>query len=171
MFSYGQTEFYGVCFGISFDRFWYEEGDSVDILMNMTINEYGGKEKLQFSVKDVRAAGFREDRYFAGISAYEDYRCGKVDPRLICRMKPGTDEMKKAYDILRKTKSLEKAEYLASLAGINVCMFRIILDVFEEFDLARTDIADGTVKLLPAKKKADLGKSKILARLSAYSKK
>ena len=105
------------------------------------------------------------DRYFAAKTAYEDYRCGRVESRLLCRMAPETDELRKVYDILRSTACFTKAEMLSDRAGINACKFRIILDVFAEFGLAETDITRDSVKLLPAKGKADLEKSRVMAGL------
>ena len=113
----------------------------------------------------MRLSGFRQDRYFAARTAYEDYRCGKVESRLLARMIPEKDEQKKVYDILRGTQSLSKAEILADRAGVNCCKFRIILDVFREFGLAETDVTKDSVKLLPVKGKVDLGKSRIITNL------
>ena len=80
-------------------------------------------------------------------------------------MAPDTDELRRIYYILRTTTCFSKAEMLADRAGINACKFRIILDVFAEFGLAETDITSDLVRLLPAKGKADLEKSRIMAGL------
>lgn len=163
---FGGMEQKAVFFGSSFDAFAYSDGDTVDILANLTINEYGGKRSINLMVKDVRFSEFRQDRYLAAMTAYEDYRCGRVEKRLLCRMAPDNAEMRKGYDILRKTDILSKAELLADREGINCCKFRIILDIFEEFGLAKTDITKNSVKLIPTGNKVDLTKSKILATLN-----
>lgn len=164
-FSFGANSFHAVYFGSAYSAFGYFEGDSVDILASLAINEYNGRTSVNIMVKDVRYSGFRQDRYFAAKAAYDDYRCGRVDKRLLCRMAPENTEMRTVYDILRQTDVLSKAELFADRAGINCCKFSIILDILKEFSLAETDITRDSVKLLPAKQKADLTKSKILAEL------
>ena len=84
-------------------------------------------------------------------------------------MIPTQEELKKAFDIIRSTASLSKAEFLADKSGINCCKFGIITDVFEEFSLIEKDIPTDSVKILPTKAKADLSGSKILAALKAMA--
>lgn len=165
--SFGGTEHRAVHFGSTFDAFPYKEGDTVDVIANLAVNEYNDRRNINILVKDMRLSGFRQDRYFAAVTAYEDYRCGRVDSRLLCRMAPDTGELRKVYDILRSTGCLSKAEITADRAGINPCKFRIILDVFGEFGLAAADVTSDSVKLLPAKGKADLEKSRVIAGLKA----
>ena len=166
---FGGIDYRAVHFGSTFDAFPYSEGDTVDIIANIAVNEYNDRRNINILIKDMRYSGFRQDRYFAAKTAYEDYRCGRVDSRLLCRMAPETDELRKIYDILRSTNCFTKAEMLADRAGINACKFRIILDVFAEFGLAETDITKDSVKLLPARGKADLGKSRVIAGLKNNS--
>ena len=166
---FGGIDHRAVHFGSTFDAFPYSEGDTVDIIANFAVNEYNDRRNINILIKDMRYSGFRQDRYFAAKTAYEDYRCGRVDSRLLCRMAPETDELRKIYDILRSTNCFTKAEMLADRAGINACKFRIILDVFAEFGLAETDITKDSVKLLPARGKADLGKSRVIAGLKNNS--
>ena len=163
--SFGGTEHRAVSFGSTYAAFPYSEGDTVDILANIDVNEYNDRRNINILVKDMRYSGFRQERYFAARTAYEDYRCGKVESRLLARMIPEKDEQKKVYDILRGTQSLSKAEITADRAGVNCCKFRIILDAFRESGLAETDITADSVKLLPVRGKVDLEKSRTIANL------
>ena len=165
VFEYGGKEFRGISFNMSFDAFGYEPGDIVDLLVNISENEYAEKVSLSIKVTDIRLSGIDLKKYFAASKAYDDYRCGKTDKRLLCRMEPTQDELRMAYDILRKTTMLSRAAAFSVKAGINYCKFRIILDIFDEFALTKTDILDDKVTLLPAKGKADLKTSKVLASL------
>ena len=164
-FGFGMVETRAVYFGSTYEAFPFAEGDTIDILANLTVNEYNDKRNINILVKDARFSDFRQDRYFAAKTAYEDMRCGTVDGRLLCRMIPDNAELRRVYDILRQTGVLSKAEILADRAGINCCKFRIILDVFAEFGLAETDVTADSVRLVPASAKADLTKSEVLARL------
>ena len=166
-FIFGGKEYRAVHFGSTFDAFSFEAGEYVDMIASAELNEYNGKTTISIRVSDIRHSDFNQERFFAAKTAYEDYRCGKVDRRLLCRMAPEQAELRLCYDILRKTSCLSKAAILAAKQGLNYCKFRIILDIFGEFGLAETDITRDYAALLPSTAKADLSKSKILADLKA----
>ncbi len=165
VFIFGNKEYRAVHFGSTFDSFAFEAGESVDMIASVDINEYNGKTSISVLVKDARYSGFKQDRYFAAKSAYEDYRCGKTDQRLLCRMAPEQTELRSCYDILRKTTCMSKAAMLMNKQNVNYCKFRIMLDIFAEFGLVKQDITNDYAGLIPNAPKADLTKSKILAGL------
>ena len=80
-------------------------------------------------------------------------------------MAPAMDELKKCYDILRKTHCISKAAMLCSKSEMNYCKFRIALDVFEEMGLIKVDLTCNKAEIIPNAPKADLSKSQILAKL------
>ncbi len=165
VFQFGGKEYRAVHFGSTFDAFPYETGEYVDMIASAEINEYNDRVSISVRVNDIRYSDFSQDKFFAAKTAYEDYRCGRVDKRLLCRMAPTMDELKKCYDILRKTHCISKAAMLTAKADMNYCKFRIALDVFEEMGLVRTDITCDRAELVPNAPKADLTKSEILAKL------
>ncbi|MBP3854571.1 MAG: single-stranded-DNA-specific exonuclease RecJ [Ruminiclostridium sp.] len=165
--DFGGRQFGTIDFDRSYDSLPYEAGDTVDIVGLLEINEYNGYKSVQIRVSDIRYSGFRQDRYIAAKTAYEDYRCGRVDRRLLCRMVPEVEEMRSVYKLLRSCTCLSKAETIVLRGGMNLCKFRIILDVFAEFRLAETDIPADTVRLLPVNGKVNLETSKIIAALKA----
>ena len=164
-FIYRGKEFRAVNFNSTFDDFTYETGETVDMVASIQLEEYKGNTNIKAFITDVRYSDFNQDRYFAAKNAYEDYRNGKVDKKLICRMVPEQAELRKCYDILRKTKRFSKAVMLSSKENVNYCKFRIILDIFGEFGLIETDFTKDYVSLVPSAPKADLTKSKILSDL------
>lgn len=166
-FLFGGKEYRAVHFGMTFDAFGYETGEDVDLMACADLNEYNGRTSISVRVTDIRHSDFNQDRFFAAKQAYEDYRCGRIDRRLLCRMAPEQPELRTCYDILRKTTCLSKAAMLASKQGLNYCKFRIILDIFTEFGLARQDMTRDFIELIPSKVKADLSKSKVLAELKS----
>lgn len=167
-FRFGGRELRAVDFHSTYDDFPYREGDTVDLIAGAELNEYNGQTSVSIRVADLRPAGFRQERYFAARTAYEDSRFGKADPRLLCRMAPDMEEMRLCYDLLRKNGgSLVRAEAEALRQGLNYCKFRVALDVFAEFSLAESDFAVGRYRLLPAKEKADFTKSRVLEKLKA----
>ncbi len=164
-FMFGGKELRAVHFGSTFEAFPYETGDGVDIIASAELNEYNERISISVRVKDIRYSEFNQDKFLAAKTAYENYRCGRVDRRLLCRMAPTMEELKKCYDVLRKTECMSKAAMLVSKDGMNYCKFRISLDVFEEAGLIRTDITCDRAELIPNAPKADLSKSSILAGL------
>lgn len=165
--EYGGERFRALDFKHSFDAFPYTEGDRVDIICSLEPNEYRGETTVKINTVDLRYSGIDQDRYFAALTAYEDLRRGKVDKRLLCRMIPDMNEIRQSYDILRTTESLSLAEQKAVRAGINLCKFRTILDIFGELGLAETDVTADSVKLIPTDKKVDITASRILTELKA----
>jgi len=166
-YSFGGRELRAVYSRMAFDAFPYSEGDCVDMIVTLTINEFRGERSISAFVRDMRRTGFDQQRWIAAKTAYEDYRCGRVDGRLLVRMIPTDEERRKVYDIIRGTHSLSKAELTADRAGINCCKFGVILDMFEEFGLVKRDITADSVVPLPVRSKVDLEKSKVLAKLRA----
>lgn len=165
-FSFGSEDYRAVHFGSDFASFPFKEGDRVDIIAGVEINEYNGKRSISVRVSDIRSVGFKQDRYFAAKTAYEDYRCGRVEERLLCRMAPTNEEMRICYDALRKSDSLSRAADIAIQNNVNYCKFRVAADIFAEFGLAEIDLAVDKATLIPTKAKADLSKSEVLKRLS-----
>ena len=165
-FTYGGKEYRGLDFGCTYADFLYQQGDRVDILANLEINEFNNTTNIKVMVKDMRYNGFQQDRFLAAGFAYEDYRCGNVDRRLICRMTPTGEELRSCYDILKATSCMSKAAMVAANMNINYCKFRIVLDVFEEFGLVKIDVTSDRATIVKGAPKADLTKSKILAKLS-----
>lgn len=165
VFQFGGKEYRAVHFGSTFDAFPYETGEYVDLIAAAEINEYNDRMSISIRVSDIRYSDFNQDKFFAAKKAYEDYRCGRVDSRLLCRMAPTMEELKKCYDILRKTHCISKAAMLTAKSEINYCKFRIALDVFEEMGLIRTDITCDRAEIIPGAPKADLSKSQILEKL------
>lgn len=164
-FQFGGKEYRAVHFGSTFDAFPYETGEYVDMIASAELNEYNDRITISVRVNDIRYSDFNQDKFFAAKVAYEDYRCGRVDKRLLCRMAPAMDELKKCYDILRKTHCLSKAAMLCAKAEMNYCKFRIALDVFEEAGLVTVDLTCDKAEIVPSAPKADLSKSAILAKL------
>lgn len=163
--SFGGRELRAVYSGMAFEAFPYAEGDTVDMIVTLMINEFRGERSISAFVRDMRYVGFRQDRYLAAKTAYEDYRCGRIDPKLLVRMIPTDEERRRVYDILRTTRSLSKAEITADRAGINCCKFGIILDIFEEFGLIKRDITRDSAVLQPVRAKVDLERSSVLEKL------
>jgi len=163
-----------LCFSTTYNDFAYENGQTVNLLVTLEINEYNGVKSVSAQLKDIQPAGFNQDKHFAALRAYESLVRGeKIDTALSARAIPEKDDIKIIYDILRLCAAFAGAESTdtgniyaqASAKGLNYCKFRIILDVLAEFELIEHDITGSKVKLAPVAKKADLDSSQILRKM------
>ncbi|MDR2531854.1 MAG: single-stranded-DNA-specific exonuclease RecJ [Oscillospiraceae bacterium] len=160
-------------FGCTYDDFTYENGQTVDILVTLDINEYNNVKSVSAQLKDIRPAGFNQEKHFAAHSTYESLVRGeKIASALAARAIPEKDDIKIIYDILRLfTNSTDahtgRVYAEASARGLNYCKFRIILDVLKEFGLIEHDIINNKVKLKPVTEKANLESSRILKEMRA----
>ena len=163
---FGKSEHRILHFGSTYDSFTFKAGDNVDLLVSAEINEYNDTRSISLRVRDMRFSGFNQDKFFAAKSAYEKTVLGEaVNPSLLKRIVPEKKDMMKVYDLLKKEKSLSGAAQRAFAEGINYCMFRVILDVFDEFGIAVYDPVSDTAALVPAAKKADFSASRHLSAL------
>ena len=164
--DFGGREYKVLNFSAAFADFWYKVGDQVDLLVNADINEYNGKTSITLKLKEMRFSGFKEEKFFAAKSAYEKLSDGEpMPPVLIKRIIPEKRDLKQAYDIIRGQNVYSAAVLQAFAQGINYCMFRVCLDVFEESGLITADIPADRITLVPRQGKADLDNSKYLSRL------
>lgn len=155
-------------FGCTYEDFRFSVGECVDLLLSLDINEYGGTRSVSAQVKDIRPAGFAQDKYIAASFTYEKLcRREAVDPRLVKRIIPESADIRRVYDIVRRGGRLSAVCAAALAEGLNYCMTRVILDVLEEFSLVKADVVHDTVELVPAVGKANLEDSELLRRLRA----
>ncbi len=168
--EFGGREYRLLNYSYTFDTFPFSDGDRVDVITRLEPNEYNGRRSISFRVSDMRYSDFSQDRYFAALSAYDDYRCGRVEKRLLCRMEPEMSEFRAVYDAFRGSDTITKAEMKAFRSGINACKFRVIVDIFKEFGLVETDETEDKARLLPVSGKVDLKSSRVIARLRSAAK-
>lgn len=164
--GFGSEEYKVLDFNDTYESFGFAAGETVDILCGAELNEYNGAVSITLRLKDVRTAGFLQDKYFAAAGTYEKLSVGeKVAPALVKRIIPEKKDLMQVYDVLKNERVLSSAARRAGEKGINYCMFRVSLDVFEELGLASVDPVGDSVALIPAAKKADLSSSVHLAEL------
>lgn len=153
----GGREFKVVNFSSGYDSFGYREGERVDLLVTAEINEYNGSRSVNLKLADICRVGFNRDRFFAAEDAYERLCCGEpVDSVPAKRVIPDRETQKTVYDIVRGNPCLSSCADIAYSKGINYCMFRVALDIFESVGLMEINQYDNTVLLKKAEGKADL---------------
>lgn len=150
-------EFKVVNFSSSFDSFGYKEGDTVDMLVTAEINEYNGSRSVNLKLTDIRPHRFDQDKFFAAENTYEKICLSESVPASLSkRVIPDRDTQKAVYDILKTNSCLSSCANIAFFKGINYCMFRITLDLFESVGLIKINQFDDTAVLQKVTGRADL---------------
>lgn len=147
------SEFKVLNFHSTYDAFGYKAGDRVDLLVTAGINEYNGKRSISLKLTDIRFSGFDQNKFFAAQSAYERLCLGEEIPASLAkRVLPDREAQKAVYDAVKATASIAAAADIAYSKGINYCMFRVTLDVFESAGLIKIDLANDSISLLQSGK-------------------
>jgi single-stranded-DNA-specific exonuclease len=169
--EYGGREFKILDFYRCYDDFWYKTGDSVDLMVTFGINEYNSSKNINAKIVDMRLSGINsaiQDKFFAAKSVYEKIiRNEEIDSKLYSRIIPSNSEMKKAYDIVKNSASIDEISQKALKAEINYCMLRVIIDVFLEAGLVEFNPVTGSIRIIKTEEKADFSKSAVLTKLKS----
>ncbi len=155
--DFGGREFKVLNFRSDYESFGYRSGDKADLLVTADINEYNGNRSISLKLSDIRFSGFDQNRFFAAEDAYEKLCRGESVPASLAkRVIPDRSVQMTVYDIIRKNGSISSCADAAFSAGINYCMFRISLDLFESAGLIRLDHFKGTAETVKVAGKVDL---------------
>ncbi len=160
------AEFRVVSFHFSFADFPFKAGDTVDLMVNADINEYGGSRTVDLKLVDIRFSGFDQDKFFAAESTYEKLCLGEeIPPQLAVRIIPDKKTEMAVYDILKCSSLISACGQIAVKRGINYCMFRVVLDLFKSVGLITVDYVSDRVSLVKQGKKVDLENCPFMVRL------
>ncbi len=153
-------------------------GDKVDVMFNLDLNEWGGRESAQLIVRDLKPSVSEKARQRSEYERFEEIKCGAefapeedVVPsredfaavyRLIqASVRSGVDVLKHR-DILSRLKSSEAG------ISINYIKLKVIVMVFKELNIISIeDLSDEVYKfkLHYSTTKANLDRSTLLRRL------
>ena len=157
-------------FGVSSESFIYSQGDTLDLLVNLSVSTFKGSKSLGIVVKDFRRHGFSQDRYFAAKDTYEAYKRGEeLSFDYLNRIIPQREELVALYKLIdgrmKKPFDADTLYMRTQSKTMNYCKMRICLDIFTELGLTVCDNDSGTYSAAEVKARADLDKSKILSGL------
>jgi single-stranded-DNA-specific exonuclease len=165
---YQNREFKVLDFSKCYADFWYKVGDDVDLMLNISLNEYNDSIDISVKAVDIRLCGITalQERYFAAKDIYERLIRGEeIDSKLYMRIVPEEPHMKAVYDIIKDSFCLDQITQKSMKAGVNYCMLRVILDVFEQVGLIEFNRVNGEIKTLKTTEKIDIEKSELLIKL------
>lgn len=146
-----------VNFNCGYNEFCYREGDTVDLLVTAEPAVYNNTRYISLKLEDIMYSGFSQERYFAAEDAYESLCRGEAVPSALSkRIIPDRTTQMAVYDIVKANSDIFACSALAYKKGINYCMFRVTLDLFESVGLMKINHFDNKVTLQKPTHKADL---------------
>ena len=153
-------------------------GDKVDILFNLDINEWGGRESVQIIIRDIKPSRAQEKRYLDEKQRFDQIRSGDtilpsedviptrddfavVYKLIVSYLRSGVDTMTHR-DIIAKLANISAS------SNIGYIKLKIIIMVFKELNLINIDESEEEVYRFSvhySSSKTDLEKSTLLKRL------
>jgi len=167
-FTYGNTSAQALMFGISPEKLCFAVGDRIDMLVNLEINVFNGRENISVRVIDHRLSGIKQERYFAAKDCYEKLMRGEsLPPNFVRRIIPDRNELVSVYKYISAVKetTLDNMFMRLSDDNMNYCKLHICIDIFKDKELIDFKPSSMKIKLLPVSKRVDLENSETLVRL------
>lgn len=164
--EFGGKEYKVINFRSTYDGFGYKAGDKADLLVTAEVNEYNGNRSVSLKLSDIRYSGFKQERFFSAEDAYEKLCRGEEIPSALARrVIPDRQTQMSVYDIVRNNGSISACADIAYSKGINYCMFRVALDLFESVGLMKLDLFENKVDTVKAEGKTDIENCRLMQRL------
>ena len=143
-------------------------GEKIDLMANMTLNEYKGSRSAALRVMDYRPHGLKQEPFFAACSVYEKFRRGeKVPPELLKKGDPTREQLVSAYKAISGGCTFEGLFAKLRQSGINAFMLRIIIDAFCDTGLAEYFPSTGKIVPKQPASRVDISRSDTLKALRA----
>lgn len=144
-------------------------GSRIDIMANMSLNEYKGVKSVTLRVIDYRAHGLKQERFFAARDIYESFMRGeRVDGSLLEKGNPTREELISVYKYIKSSRIRPTYEQLCinfAQSGINAFKMQIILDAFCDTGLISFSRCSGAIELRSPSARVDIDSSETLLRL------
>lgn len=149
--------------------FPFKPGDMIDLMANMSLNEYKGNKTVTLRVIDYRRHGIKQERYFAAMDVYHSFLRGeKVEKAYLEKGNPTRNELVEVYKyITGRGRSMNFEELYAALSsgGMNAFKLRIIIDAFCDTGLLRFYPSTGKIEPVAPKTRVDIESSEMLKLL------
>ncbi len=178
----GKNAFVAMYFSHSPSSIEFAEGDFVDILFNLDINEWNGRRTVQLLIKDIHSSKSERAEHIAGAEKFEKIWAGESYSESDCVL-PDRDDFAAVYNLVRQSVRsgngvLSHAQILRRLKAtypdkIGYVKLKFIIKIFQELNLLGiNEEGDGqySFSLHFSNSKTDLEKSNLLRRLRLQQK-
>ncbi len=151
-------------------------GDKIDVLFNLDINEWGGRECVQLIIRDLKQSQSQQSILVEEKTRFEEVKCGAPFSENE-EIMPSRDDFAAVYKLIAAsfragTDTLSHRDITSRFRGegrrIGYAKLKIIIMVFKELNiLGITDVSDEVYKfsIHYTTSKTELDKSNILRRL------
>jgi single-stranded-DNA-specific exonuclease len=173
----GCETFSAVYFGVGSGELGFDEGDSIDILFNLGINEYKNTRRVQLTIQDVKISEALFVRSADMSERYDQIHSGG-GYNLSENIFPSRDDFARVYTVLRREfrngtsvldrKSIMKMVNVAHQPIINHVKLKYIFLVFNELQICEVDEMDKDIyrfNVFFNANKTNIEKSSILKKL------
>lgn len=168
--DFGGVTMTAMCFRTQKEAFFYQEGDRIDFLANISINYYNGREYLSAVVRDIHISGLEQSKFFNGKSYYEAFcRRETLSQSVLFKMIPTRDEIAVVYKYLKARQGFQGdidilfGAFLTK--NLNYCKFRLILDILNDVGLILLSADLNEISLCEFEGKADLEQAQTMQLL------
>ncbi len=172
-YTYGSVSGVAKFFNVKTANPGFSVGDRIDMLVNLEVNRFNGKESAEAKVIDFRLSGIKQERYFAAKETYEKLMRGEELPsNFIKKIIPVRQELVNVYKYISAVKNITLDNLFMRLSGdtMNYCKLRLCIDIFAEKGLITFLPASERIGWIKPQHKVDLDDSSILKRLNSMIK-
>lgn len=163
--TYGKIKTQILIFSQSPQSLPFECGDFIDLMVNLSINVFGGSETISIKAIDYRIRGINQDKYFAAKDCYERYMRGEILPMaFLQKINPTREELVNIYKYIKTVGEVSVDRLYMKMIGpnMNYCKLKLCIDAFAELGLIKFVPSVQKIKIIPVIEKVDLNNSKIL---------
>ncbi len=167
-FTYGTAKAQALMFGHDPTMLCFAKGDVIDMLVNLEINVFNGRESLAIKVMDHRLSGVKQERYFAAKDTYEKLMRGEELPaNFVKKIIPERSELVSVYKYISAVRTTDIDKLFMKLSGdsMNYCKLHICVDIFKDKGLIDYVPSSSAIVFKPVTKRVDLDESETLVRL------
>lgn len=169
-FNYGGYKGQALIFSLNPEKACFAVGDKIDMLVNLEINNFNGRESVAIKVIDHRLSTVKQERYFSAKDCYEKLMRGENLPEAFIRkIIPSRDELITVYKYIKQigATTLDNLFMRLSSDTMNYCKLHICIDIFNDKELIEFKPATLKIKCLPVEKRVDITQSETLVRLNS----
>ncbi|MBR1739538.1 MAG: single-stranded-DNA-specific exonuclease RecJ [Ruminococcus sp.] len=167
-FTYGSAKSQALFFGTAPEKLSFGTGDRIDMIVNMELNVFNGRESVSIKVTDYRLSGVKQERYFAAKDTYEKLMRGEELPvSFVRKVIPERSELISVYKAIKESGRISLDDLFMRIASdeMNYCKLHIITDIFRDKGLIEFKPSSGRITFIPAERKVDLEESETLSKL------
>lgn len=169
-------------FSTTSEQLIFKNGDVVDIIAKLGINEYMSRVSVDVKIDDIRLSSFNERKFFSCVGYYDKItRREFLSNDILKHVIPKRELIKKMYLFLRKNNgsTLHVDDLYMNMyvdfdkARINYCKYRVILTILQEANLINISPSLIGIEFIPINNndKVNLEDTPIMSYLkSEYSK-